>query len=268
MAKLTKKAAAQLREHLSGQPAERLIGHIAELLRTAGREADVDEYLADVRQRHKPKTKLLGFLADDFPAGHPYHDVHAVPGLWQADMNRVPRPTTAPQAWILGSSPYSARLAAHLGRPYAFALQFGDADIETALRIYRQEFRPSPALEQPHTLVSVGVVAHDQVDEAERQARIAAMAMLRMFRRESYSLLPAEEVLAFEGTVREQQILDLYSRLFRNGTGADVADALEQLHERVRMDEVMLVTMGSSRDVHARTIELVADHYSMAPTAS
>lgn len=46
------------------EAAVELIGHIAELLRTGGSEADVDEYLADVRQRHKPKTKFLGFLAN------------------------------------------------------------------------------------------------------------------------------------------------------------------------------------------------------------
>ena len=46
------------------EAAVELIGHIAELLRTGGSEADVDEYLAEVRQRHKPKTKFLGFLAN------------------------------------------------------------------------------------------------------------------------------------------------------------------------------------------------------------
>jgi hypothetical protein len=45
------------------QAAVDLIGHIAELLRAAGSEGDIDEYLADVRHRHKPKTKFLGFLA-------------------------------------------------------------------------------------------------------------------------------------------------------------------------------------------------------------
>jgi luciferase family oxidoreductase group 1 len=101
--------------------------------------------------------ELLGFLNDDFPAGHPYRRVRAVPGTWQAMENRVPPASTVPEVWLLGSSPYSALLAAQLGRPYAFALQFGDADIDTALRLYRENFQPSAVLAEPHTLVSVPV---------------------------------------------------------------------------------------------------------------
>lgn len=206
--------------------------------------------------------ELLGFLADDFPEGHRYRDVHAVPGPWQAEQNRVARPG-APQAWILGSSPYSAQLAAHLGRPYAFALQFGDADVETAMRIYRERFTPSEVLQEPYALLSVPALAHDDPDEARRQARSAAMAMLRMFKREPYAVLPPDEVAAYRATPQEQQVLDAYTERFVNGTGADVAAALGQLHDRTQVDEIMLVVMGHSRRVQARTVELLADHYAL-----
>ncbi|NKX56623.1 LLM class flavin-dependent oxidoreductase [Arthrobacter mobilis] len=209
--------------------------------------------------------ELLGFLGDDFPEGHPYRNVHAVPGPWQAGQNRVPRPGTAPEAWILGSSPYSARLAGQLGRPYAFALQFGDADAVTALELYRESFRPSEVLEKPYTLVSVGAVAHDDPHEARRQAASSAMAMLRMFQRKPYSLLPPEEVEAYPATLPEQQILDTYTRRFLNGTGPEVAAALEHLQARTGADEVMLTVMGHSRQAQARTLELIADHYALPP---
>jgi len=113
-----------------------------------------------------------------------------VPGPWQADQNRVPRPVTSPETWILGPSTFSAQLAAQLGRPYAFALQFGNADVVTALRLYRGNFQPSEVLSEPHSLVSVGVLAHGDAGEARRQSRTAAMAMLRMLQRQSYLLLP------------------------------------------------------------------------------
>lgn len=207
--------------------------------------------------------ELMRFLADDFPAGHPYENVHAVPGPWQNKENRVPAGEIGPQTWILGSSPYSAQLAAALGLPYAFALQFGDADVETAIRIYRENFQPSKALAEPYTLISIGVAAHDDAEEARKQARTAAMAMLRMFKRQSYSLLPPDEVDSYPATLQEQQILDLYTRRFLNGTAPQVAASLEQLHERTSVDEIMLVTMGGSRQTHASTIDLIADHYEM-----
>ncbi|NMA76012.1 MAG: LLM class flavin-dependent oxidoreductase [Actinomycetales bacterium] len=206
--------------------------------------------------------ELLGFLEDDFPDGHPYQSVHAVPGPWQAAENGVARPSI-PDTWILGSSPFSAQLAGQLGRPYAFALQFGDADIVTAMKLYRESFRPSEVLSEPHTLVSIGVVAHDDAAEARRQAHTAAMAMLRMLMRKSYRLLTPDEVEAYVPTPQEEQILDMYLRRFVNGTGEQVAEHLDHLHDVTGVDEIMLVTMGHSREVQSRTLELIADHYGL-----
>lgn len=237
-----------------------------------GRAPGTDTATAAALRRHKHANEnfgdqvdeLLGFLGDDFPAGHSYQDVHAVPGPWQNAENRVPASEFSPEVWILGSSPFSAQLAAKLGRPYAFALQFGDADATTALRIYRENFQPSEVLSEPYVLVSLGVAAHDAPEEAARQARTAGMAMLRMFKRESYSLLPPEEVENYPATLNERHILDVYSKRFVNGSGADVAGALDRLYGQAEADEIMLVTMGASRAAHVRTIELIAQHYGLS----
>lgn len=236
-----------------------------------GRAPGTDMATAAALRRHKDANdnfgsqvdELLGFLNNDFDAGHPYQHVHAVPGPWQNVENRVPAPQFSPEVWILGSSPFSAQLAAKLGRPYAFALQFGDADIATALQIYRENFQPSDVLSEPYALVSLGVVAHDDADEAYRQALSAAMAMLRMFKRESYSLLPPEEVENYPATLNERQVLDTYTKRFVNGTGADVAAALDRLYEQTQVDEIMLVPAGASCAGQVRTIELLAQHYQL-----
>ena len=241
-----------------------------------GRAPGTDQATAAALRRHHEANdqfpqqvlELLGFLADEFPDGHPYRDVHAVPGPWQSAENRVPHTSAGPGVWILGSSPYSAQLAAALGRPYAFALQFGDADVESAFRLYRENFRPSEALSEPYTLVSVGVAADDDAAEAHRQALSAAMAMLRMFQRKSYSLLPPEAVEAYPATAQERQILDTYTQRFVNGTPAQVATSLEALHARTEVDEVMLTVMGPSRRGQARTVNLLADHYGMPDHAA
>ena len=69
--------------------------------------------------------------------------------------------------WILGSSLYSAELAARLGRPYAFAGHFAPAQLLEALQIYRARFQPSRHLARPHTMVGVAAVAAD--DDAHAQ---------------------------------------------------------------------------------------------------
>ena len=82
----------------------------------------------------------------DLPPGHPGHGIHAYPA---AD--------TAPALWMLGSSDYGAQLAAHLGLPYAFAWFITDGQgADNALAIYRETFKPSTLLRQPHATVCVG----------------------------------------------------------------------------------------------------------------
>jgi len=70
--------------------------------------------------------------------------------------------------WILGSSTDSAHLAAAFGLPYAFASHFAPAQLLTAIRIYREEFKPSAYLAQPYVMACVNVVAADTDAEAER----------------------------------------------------------------------------------------------------
>ncbi len=211
-------------------------------------------------------AELLGFLTDDFPIGHPYADVHAVPGPWQAEQNRVPASTTDPEVWILGSSTYSAHLAARLGRPYAFALQFGDADIATAMRIYRENFTPSEVLDRPYSLVSVSTIAAEDAAEAKREASTSAMAMLRMFKREPYSLLSPEEVADYPATINEQAILDQYTNRTFAGTAETVARRLDELHRQTGVDEVMVVLGSHTPGTSERTVELLAAHYGAVQT--
>src|SRR5580704_1320867 len=104
--------------------------------------------------------------ADTFP-----QDVMELQGYF-----RPPQPGQAVQAvpgaglsvpiWLLGSSLFSAQLAAALGLPYAFASHFAPDDLADALRIYRSAFRPSAARDRPHAMAAVGVFAA----ETDRQA--------------------------------------------------------------------------------------------------
>ena len=212
-------------------------------------------------------AELQAFLEDNFPEDHPYSTVHAVPGPWQDTQNRVSQSVVPADIWILGSSNYSAQLAARLGRPYAFALQFGDADIVTAMRIYRDNFRPSAFLDEPYSMVSVGAVANDDRVEARRQSASTAMAMLKMFKRESFTIYSPDEVEAYLAELplhsQERMIIEEYTHRTLHGTAADVAAGIEDLQEQTGVNEVMLVVQGHSREVQTRTIELMADHYGM-----
>ncbi|MEN9682856.1 MAG: hypothetical protein RLZZ427_607 [Pseudomonadota bacterium] len=87
--------------------------------------------------------------------GEPELGIRATPGLG-----------AAVQMWMLGSSTFGAQLAAALGLPYAFASHFAPDHLDEALRLYRQQFRPSATLDQPHVMVAMNVIAADSDEEA------------------------------------------------------------------------------------------------------
>src|SRR3954452_5969912 len=84
--------------------------------------------------------------------------------------------------YLLGSSDFSARLAAELGLPFAFASHFAPEYIEVALELYRQHFKPSAALAQPHAMIGVGIFAAETDGEAERLFTSAQLQFLKMVR--------------------------------------------------------------------------------------
>jgi luciferase family oxidoreductase group 1 len=70
------------------------------------------------------------------------------------------------EMWVLGSSLFGAQLAAHLGLPYAFASHFAPAQLDAALRIYRERFEPSDTLAKPHVMAAMTVITADSDEEA------------------------------------------------------------------------------------------------------
>jgi luciferase family oxidoreductase group 1 len=72
--------------------------------------------------------------------------------------------------WLLGSSGFSARLSAQLGLPFAFASHFAPDYLLTALKLYREAFRPSDTLEKPYAMVGINIVAADTDEEALKLA--------------------------------------------------------------------------------------------------
>jgi luciferase family oxidoreductase group 1 len=98
-------------------------------------------------------VELQRYFADPVPGQR----VRAVPGAGL----HVP-------LWLLGSSLFSAQLAAALGLPFAFASHFAPDHLLTALRVYRSQFRPSETLAKPYAMVGVNLFAADSSDDARR----------------------------------------------------------------------------------------------------
>lgn len=96
-------------------------------------------------------------------------------------LNATPHATSVPPVWLLGSSDYSARLAAERGLPYVFAHHFSGQGTADALELYRTSFRPSEALAEPRTFLTVNASVAETQEEADRLAlpQLEAMVALR-----------------------------------------------------------------------------------------
>lgn len=129
------------------------------------------------------------------------------------------------------------------------------------MRIYRDNFIPSEVLDRPYSLVSLSTMVAEDAVEARREASTTAMAMLRMFKREPFTLPSSEEVTAYPATADERAILDMYTDRAHAGTPETVAHRLEDLHEQTGVDEVMVVLGTHPRGADERTVELLAEHY-------
>ncbi|MFE7317162.1 LLM class flavin-dependent oxidoreductase [Streptomyces sp. NPDC057555] len=208
-------------------------------------------------------AELTRFLDDDFPDGHPYARIHAVPGPVQATAPGGVQSPHRPPLWLLGSSGFSARLAGTLGLPFAFAHHFSAANTVPALDLYRSSFRPSEVLAEPYALIGVSALAAEDEREARRQVRTGALAMLRL-RTGRPGLVPTpEEAAAHHFTDVEQDFVDSWLGNVIHGTPDAVRQGLDALAERTGADELMITANAHTGEVRRRSYDLIADAYGL-----
>lgn len=208
-------------------------------------------------------SELIRFLDDDFPDGHPYSRIHAVPGPVQATSPGGVQSPHRPPVWLLGSSGFSARLAGMLGLPFAFAHHFSGQNTIPALDLYRESFKPSAVLAAPYALIGVSVLAADDPAEARRQIRATGLNMLRL-RTGRPGLFPSpEETEAHQFTPMEEEFITSWAVNIVSGTQDEVVTGLTDLQKRTGADELMLTSHAHSGELRLRSYELIADGYGL-----
>jgi len=222
-----------------------------------GRAPGTDPLTSRALRRHSTGADFdreVEELVSYFAPLHPGQAVRAIPG---AGID-VP-------VWILGSSLYSAHLAATIGRPYAFASHFAPADLLQAIEIYRAEFRPSPALSEPRVMVGVPVVAADDDIEAERLATSMYLRTLGILRGQRAGLQPPVESMDGLWTRGEQLAVAERMALMVVGGAQRVRDGLQQIVDATQADELILVSETWDRRARLRSFEIVAQLAGKAP---
>jgi luciferase family oxidoreductase group 1 len=190
--------------------------------------------------------ELMGWLGDD----------RVEPGTWSR-FRATPKATTRPTIMLLGSSDFSARLAGQLGLGFAFAHHFDLPGTLDALSIYREAFVASPDLTEPYAMVTAGVLAAADDEEAEYLAGPARLAVLGIRTNRRTPLLPPSEAAAHPDIEVARSMPS--NRIV--GGPATVRDGIAALIARTAADELMVSTMTHGLPERIRTLELVAEHW-------
>jgi luciferase family oxidoreductase group 1 len=191
-----------------------------------------------------------------FPPDHPFRNVHAMPG-----------DVALPPIWLLGSSGYSAELAAAVGMGFAFAHHFAEHDAVGPMLSYRAHFKPSEALPAPAAILAVAVVTADSAEAAERIASSADLHFVRRAKGEFLPLASPEEAAAYPYTpVDRERIAQQRERLVV-GSIDSVKSRLLSLAKATQADELMITTMAYDHAARRHSYELLADAFALTPIA-
>ena len=160
----------------------------------------------------------------------------------------APDVAAVPQVWLLGSSDYSAELAASLGLPYVFAHHFSGVGTERALELYRGGFAPAKTGDQPHTFVTVNVSVADTADEAWDLAEPHMYSMATL--RSGGGLTRGRLVGADVRSVLTDDLRSLVAPAVHTwavGDVSQVADQLRQTADEFQVDEIMIHPIEGAR---------------------
>jgi luciferase family oxidoreductase group 1 len=196
-------------------------------------------------------------LLSYFRAATPNQAIRAVPG---AGLD-VP-------VWLLGSSTFSAQLAAQLGLPFAFASHFAPDQLLTALALYRSQFTPSEHLEKPYAMAGVGVVAADTDADARRLFTSLLQQFVALQRGRPLLLQPPVDDMSELWSPQEEFSVQHTLRLAIVGGPATVKARLERFIAETRVDEVIVTANIYDHAARLRSYEILAEVGGLAGVAA
>ena len=191
-----------------------------------------------------------------FPQGHPFHSVKAMP-------SDVP----LPPIFLLGSSDYSAQLAGQIGAAFSFAHHFANFDAAEAMRLYRDNFRPSLAHEKPHAILATHVVCAETDAEAERLAATVDLNFVRRAKGEYLPLASPEEALAYDYSPVDKTRIAQNRMRMAVGAADTVMARLKPLIDATQADELMITTMVYDHAARKRSYTLLAQAFGASAKA-
>jgi luciferase family oxidoreductase group 1 len=167
--------------------------------------------------------------------------------------------------YLLGSSDFSARLAAELGLPFAFASHFAPEYLDVALHLYRRDFQPSPSVAKPYVIIGAGVFAAGTDAEARRIFTSAQLQFLSMVRGRPGKLPPPVDSIDDHCTPVERAAIDQRTRYSAVGSPETVRRRFKELLEQTGADEIIATGQIYDHAARLRSFEIAMEAFRDVP---
>ena len=161
--------------------------------------------------------------------------------------------------WLLGSSGYSAQLAASLGLPFAFASHFAPDYLLPALDLYRSGFRPSEELDKPYAMVGLNIIAADTDEEARKLVTSHEQQFLNLIRGRTGKLNPPVDDMDELWTAQEKAIVRGQLSYTIAGSKETVRKRLPAILEETQADEIIVTAQVYDHQARLRSYEILAE---------
>ncbi|WP_413291238.1 LLM class flavin-dependent oxidoreductase [Bdellovibrio sp. HCB337] len=201
----------------------------------------------DMSGKELEMSDLVQELQYYFAPAQPGQKVRAIPGAGI----KVP-------LWLLGSSLYSAQLAAALGLPFAFAGHFAPELLMQALDNYRVGFRPSEVLQEPYAMLGVQVIAADSDERAQFLATTNYQRFLGIIRNQRVSMAPPTHDMDSLWSPAEKEMVLSKLRMSVVGGPEKVKAGLEELVAQTGVQELMIMSDAYEHSDRLRSVEIIA----------
>jgi luciferase family oxidoreductase group 1 len=196
---------------------------------------------------------------EDFPLAVEELQHYLAPAQPGQRVVAMPGAGTEVPIWLLGSSLFSARLAAARGLPYAFASHFAPRLLLQALALYRREFRPSATLKAPYVAIGVPLIAAPTDDEAEFLASSTRRRVLGILTNSRGRLQAPEPGFMDKLDPQAQDAINDFLAAAVIGGPETVRAGLERLAELTAADEFMLVSDVFDPALRLRSLSITSE---------
>ena len=213
-----------------------------------GRAPGSDQATARALRRH------LGSSGDTFP-----EDLVELMNYFRGGDQRVravPGSGLHVPLYLLGSSDFSARLAAELGLPFAFASHFAPDYLHVALDLYRREFKPSATLPSPYVVIGIGLYAAESDDQARRLFSSAQLQGLSLIRGRPSKLSPPVDDIGERWSRADRAALEQRTQFAAVGAPETVRHQIEKWLEQTGADEMIAVSQIYDHAARLRSYEI------------